>query len=308
MSRSSIVAMLVAVEVLIVGIGLYALRGPNGFSVHHGGSFTPAAIAPLAAGSAPQIDIDDPDSHVDVLTSSDGQVHVIDKTRAGGFWGGGSIPQLHVSRTPAGVAISRPGDGGTHWQFGYSDRRIEVDVPAGAHLTVARCSGAAVTGIQGGAEVHSLDGRITMTDVRGQALLAHSDDGRVVLDGATANSIDATSKDGRIVASRITMTGDAPHAVLQTDDGLIDAAGSFASGGNYEMSTKDGTVRVALQHNADLTVDASTEDGKIYVDGDEKARGDDDSSHHTVRLGNGSGSLHASTNDGSIHITTNGAV
>jgi len=43
-------------------------------------------------------------------------------------------------------------------------------------------------------------------------LLAHSDDGRVVLDGATANSIDATSKDGRIVASRITMTGDAPHA------------------------------------------------------------------------------------------------
>ncbi|HEY3675932.1 MAG TPA: hypothetical protein VGK84_08040, partial [Candidatus Tumulicola sp.] len=67
-SRSSIVAMLVAVEVLIVGIGLYALRGPHGFPVHNGGSFTPAAIAPLAAGNAPQIEVDDPDSHVDVLT------------------------------------------------------------------------------------------------------------------------------------------------------------------------------------------------------------------------------------------------
>jgi hypothetical protein len=308
MTRTSMIATLVAVEVLIVGIALYALRGGNGFSMHHGSRWIAAAIAPLAAGSAPQIEVDDPDSTVNVVTSSDGLVHVIDRTRAGGMWGSGRIAQLRVARTPAGVSIIRPGDSETHWQFGFTDQRIEVDVPAGAHLTIARCSGAAVTGIQGGAEVHSQVGRITMTDVRGQALLARSDDGRVVLNDVTANSIDATSKDGRIEASHLAATGDSPHVVLQTDDGSIDVAGPLAPGGKYEMSTKDGDVRLALQRDADLAVDLSTDDGRIYVDGAEKPRGDDDSAHHTIRLGSGSGSLNASTNDGSIHITTNGAV
>jgi hypothetical protein len=310
MSRSSIVAMLVAVEVLIVGIGVYTLRGGNGFSMHHG-NWTAAAIAPMAAGSAPTIEVDDPDSHVDVATSTDGLVHVTDRSSAGGWGGDDSLSQLHVNRTASGVSISRPASGNEqHWHFGFdfSDQRIEVDVPPGAHLTIARCSGATVTGLQGGAEVHSQDGRITMTQVRGQTLVARSDDGRVILNGVTANSIEATSKDGRIEATRIELTGDSPHVVFQTDDGLIDAAGSFAPGGNYELSTRDGSVTVALQRDADLMVDASTEDGKIFVDGAQQPRGDDDSAHHTIRLGNGSGSLNASSKDGSIHITTNGAV
>jgi hypothetical protein len=299
--------MLVAVELLIAGIGLYALRGGHAFSAQRGGGWTAGPIAAIAAGSAPQIEVDDPDTHVDVVTSRDGLVHVVDRTRAGFMWGG-SIAPLHVSRTADGVSIQRSSAPAHHFQFGFSDQNIEIDVPAGAHLKIARCSGATLTGIQGGADVHSLDGRITMTDVRGDVLSAHSDDGSIRLDGVTAGTLEARSNDGRIVAKRVTMTGGAPHAVLQTDDGSIDAGGTFAPGGSYDVSTRDGSIRLAFQRDADLTVDASTSDGRISVDGTSSSDGNGDGAHHTIRLGNGSGNLRASSDDGSIHILTNGAV
>jgi DUF4097 and DUF4098 domain-containing protein YvlB len=310
MNRTPIVAMLVAVEILLVGIGVFALNGGHAFSAQRGGGWTAGPIAPIAAGGAPQIEVDDVDSHIDVAISSDGLVHVADRSRADMLWGGRSIAPLHVSRTAGGVSISRAHSDSfsTHMQFGFSDRRIEVDVPPGAHLKIVRCSGATLTGVQGGAEVHSQDGRITMTNVRGDALAAQSDDGSIHLDGVTAASLDAHSSDGSIVAKGLTLTGSAPHASLQTDDGSIEAGGSFPANGSYDVSTRDGSIRLAVQRDADLTVDASTSNGSISVDGTRSSSGDGDGAHHTVRLGNGSGNLRASSDDGSIHILTNGAV
>jgi hypothetical protein len=309
MNRTPIVAMLVAVEILLVGIGVYALRGGHAFSAQRGGGGTAGLIAPTSAGYAPQIEVDDSDSHIDVAVSNDGLVHVADRSGTDRMWGG-SIAPLHVSRTADGVSISRAHSDSfsSHIQIGFSDQRIEVDVPPGAHLKIVRCSGATLTGVQGGAEVHSQDGRITMTDVRGDALTAQSDDGSIHLDGVTTASLNARSSDGRIIAKGLTLTGSAPRATLQTDDGLIEAGGSFPANGSYDVSTRDGSIRLALQRDADLTVDASTSDGSISVDGAESSHGDGDGAHHTVRLGNGAGNLRASSDDGSINILTNGAV
>ncbi len=304
MSRASIVAMLVAVEIAIVGIALYTVRD---ISRVHAAGFVAKTIAPLDAGSAPLVTIDDVDSRVDVAPSSDGRVHVKDFTDMRGslFGSHSSIAQLDVKRTSDGVAISRPGSGGVNVGFWWSERRIEVDVPSGTRLAIARCSGARISGVEGGVTVASQDGRITLTDlrgtiqaksadgsitatrVRGDSLVLESSDGRLRLEDVTASSLDAQTRDGSIEAHGLAIAGGAQHAVLHTGDG---------------------SIRVALATGADLTVDASTGDGHIDVDGNAASNGGSDSTQRTVRVGNGSGSLQLSSGDGSIHLITNGAV
>jgi DUF4097 and DUF4098 domain-containing protein YvlB len=184
------------------------------------------------------------------------------------------------------------------------ERRIEVEVPRGAHLAVARCSGAHVTGLTGDVAVTSQDGRITLTDVtanvdaksndgsiyatrvRGDSISLQSADGRIVLDNVTTSSLDAQTKDGRIEASGLAIAGGAQRAVLHT---------------------ADGSIRVSLAAGSDLTVAASTGDGHIEVDGHTNS-GDGDPSQRTIRVGSGAGSMQLTSGDGSIHILTNGAV
>ncbi len=307
MSRSSLVAMLIAVEVLIVGMAVYAVHGAHSM---HSADFVARSIAPVAAGTAPRIAVDDVDSRVVVAESSDGLVHVKDLTNAGGTFFGDrlAIQQLDVKRTADGVSISRPGskDSGLHFQLGWFERRVEIDVPAGSHVDIARCAGAEISGIQGGVTVTSQDGRIVLADlqgtidaksddgsisasrIRGDNLSLQSADGRLTLIDVSASSLDAQTKDGSIEARDLSIAGGAQHAVLHTGDG---------------------SIRVALAARADLTVDASTSDGKVIVDGQSfRNAGDGDSTQHTVRLGSGSGTLQLSSDDGSIHINTNGAV
>ena len=87
MSRASVVAGLVAVEVAIVALAFYAV-GVGRAGAHWGGfqqyDFTGKPIAPIAAGQAPHVVIDDPQSGVAVKLSSDGLVHVNDMTNLHG--------------------------------------------------------------------------------------------------------------------------------------------------------------------------------------------------------------------------------
>lgn len=219
----------------------------------------------LAAGNAPHVTIDDPESTVEVKTSSDGMVHVTDRTNVQGlrFPGDSGIPALSVSRTADGVAVSRP----YHERFflmGMSEERIEVDVPEASRLEITHSEGVDVTGITGGVYVRSQDGHIGLNDVKG-TVDVHSDDGSIRTHG-------------------------------------------LALSGNNTMSTDDGRIELGFAPEADLSVQVGTDDGTITVDGNRVARdGDDDAAHYTMRLGSGSGSLQATSRDGSIHITTNGA-
>ncbi|MGC9991413.1 MAG: DUF4097 family beta strand repeat-containing protein [Candidatus Cybelea sp.] len=326
MSRLSVVAMLLAAEVLIVGIAVYALGGgrPMFAPTMHHADFAAAAVAPVAAGETPLVVIDDASSRVKVGVSSDGLVHVRDLTQMrGAIFSSSSYPQLRVRRTADGVRIDRSAAQNFSVElFGFSTEAIQVDVPSGSHVQIARCSGADVNGITGGVNVQSQDGHVTLSDlrgnvdassddgyvtatnVRGDRLALESSDGHLELADITVGSLVARTHEGRIEASNLTIAGARPDATLHSDDGPLRVAGTFGPNGSYELSTDEGWVNLRVPQSSDLAIEASTSDGRIDVDGSSLAR--DDSAPHTIRLGAGSGTMKLATSDGSIHIYTNG--
>lgn len=302
MSRASVVGMLIAAEVLIVGMAIAALgHGGRTFAagMHHV-DFTPAAVAPVAAGSQPRVVIDDPSSRVRVSTSSDQLVHVRDLTSfRGAVFSTGSYAQLQVTRTPDGVRVERPRRGSLSIEvFGFSQQSIEVQVPSGSHVEIAGCEGADVFGITGGTTVHSLDGHVTLTDLEG-TVDARSDDGYLSAANVRGDRLGLQSNDGHLTLKNVTV--DSLQA--QTRDGRIEADG-LSVANEATIQTSDGSIHVALAPNPNLAIDASTLDGRIIVDGATLER----DGAKTIRLGTGSGKMRLATSDGSIHILTNGEV
>lgn len=307
MSRASIVAMLIAAEVLIVGLALYTVSGGKrsyAAGMQHV-DFTPAAVSPIAAGATPRIVVDDEDSRVTVAVSNDDLVHVRDLTQMhGGVFSSGHYAQLHVTRTSDGVRIERPS--GNHLSieiFGFSRQAIEVLVPRGSQVEVARCSGAEVSGITGDVSVQSQDGRITLADLQGN-IAANSADGSVKATNVRGDRLSMETRDGHLTLQDVA----AGALVATTRDGGIDARGISLQGQSPQATihSGDGSVRLQLAPNADLTIDASTGDGRIVVDGSSLPR--DDSAQRTIRLGAGTGRMTVGTADGSINISTNGAL
>jgi DUF4097 and DUF4098 domain-containing protein YvlB len=304
MSRASVIGMLVAAEALIVGVALYAIghgRPTFAAGMHHA-DFTAKTFAPVAAGNAPHVVIDDTDSRVTVGVSNDELVHVRDLTQIrGAVFSNASYPPLRVERTSDGVRIERAHTERIAFEiFGFRTQAIEVEVPAGARLEIARCAGAGISGVTGGVSVHSTDGHVTLSDlqgtvdassdngylsasnVRGDRLAMETNDGHLAFDNVAVASLQASTHDGRVVADGLSVSG----------DGTI--------------QTGDGSIRVRLAPNSNLTVDASTHDGQISVDGN--ANDSDDSAQRTIHLGAGGGHMKLATGDGSIHILTNGAL
>jgi Putative adhesin len=287
-SKAGIIALLLAAEVFIAGAIVWSLGMRGGFSVKaaalHQESGDSKVFAPIDAGTSPHVSIDDPDSHVVITTSTDGKIHVTDASQFRGiFWGDASRAPLQVSRTDDGVSIVRaPGHGVRVQIFGFSQERVEVAVPERSMLDVKSCSAADVTGLRGNVRVHSVDGHIAATDVRTNELTIASDDGRLMLDNVSAAQINATTKDGSIHARGVETAGGTLHS-------------------------DDGSITLALAPNVNVGIRAHTTDGHVTLDGRRATRNDDDSSNADYNVGTGGGSLEVSTQDGSIHITTNGA-
>lgn len=283
-SRTGIVAVLLAAELFIGAAIVWTVTGGHMSWAQAAGlhrvSEQGKTFAPIDAGNAPHVVIDDPASRVIVTPATDGKVHVTDNSRTVGLvWGDGIQVPLAVSRTAEGVSIRR-GDGGPRVAiFGFNYRRTEVALPPGATLEIRRCGGADLTGLTGAVDVHCVDGSISLSGVHAGTLKIASDDGSLHLDDVSAPSIDAVTNDGSIRANRLAVEG----GRLQSADGSIHLA---LSGGN-------------------LTVHAHTGDGSIRVDGRRVAN---DSGVADYEVGTGGGSLQVSTQDGSIHISTNGAL
>ena len=281
-SRTSIVAMLVAVEVLVAGLCIWSLTnagaGWGGMGLHRV-DYNARPFAPIAAGPSPVVTIDDVDSHVVVSASTDGLVHVTDETAVHGWIAGSDQAQvLTASRTPDGVRIFRP-EG--HFVIGDTNDRVLVQVPPMSRLEIVRSDACDISGIRNGASVHTNDGHITATDVSG-------------------NAFDFDSGDGRVTISNISFTGNAPHMHVRTADGSVHVSGAFGAPGAYSVETGDGRVDVTLLSGSNVTVSSSTGDGSITIDGNRHAGS-------TVKVGNGDAAMNVHTEDGSIHITTNGA-
>jgi DUF4097 and DUF4098 domain-containing protein YvlB len=212
-----------------------------------------------------------------------------------------------------------------HVTFGMTEQNIEVDVPANSRVEIQKSSGATVDGLRAGITVQSQDGHISLTDVqgivdahsadgfieatnvKGDTLTLVSADGHIRLQDVTAAQLTARSNDGRVEAANLTIAGDKPQATLHSDDGSVHVHGTFAPAGTYEISSNDGRIELALAPNSDMTVTATTADGRISVDGKAPSSEDGDAHNQTIKLGSGSGSMRVSSGDGSIHLTTNGA-
>jgi hypothetical protein len=302
MSRASVVGLLIAAEVLIVGMAIYAVghgRASFAAGLHHV-DFTAAPIAPVAAGSQPRVVIDDAASRVQVGVSPDELVHVSDLTQMrGAVYSSGTYPQLRVTRTSDGVRIERPSAGRLSIEiFGFSKRSIQVEVPRDSHVEVADCAGADVFGIAGGASVHSNDGHVTLTDMQG-SIDARSDDGYVSATNVRGDRLGLVSTDGHLALKNVAVGS----LLAQTRDGRIEAD-ALSVTDDATLQTDDGSIALKLEPNANLTIDASTRDGRIVVDGNSVDR--DDTAQRTIRLGAATGKMKVATLDGSIHILTNG--
>ncbi|HEV3152658.1 MAG TPA: DUF4097 family beta strand repeat-containing protein [Candidatus Baltobacteraceae bacterium] len=304
-SRTGIIIALIGAEIFIAGAILAALGAPHsaGASQLHGVAFTARAVEPIDAGDAPRVRIDDADSTVTVSTSPDGRVHVIDNSRLGGpIWGTRDLPQLQVERTSDGVNVSRPDAGGaTYFMFGgWEDRRITVQVPQKANVDVIACSGAEITGLAGSVRVRSQDGAITVRDLTADADL-QSDDGHIDAANIHAKSLSVSTNDGELRLRDVTVD----RLQGSTQDGLISASGLQVGGGS--LSTNDGGIELSFLP-ANLSIHAQTSDGNVTFDGRKMgSNDDDDSSSGDFHIGAGGGSLQVATQDGDIHILTNGA-
>jgi hypothetical protein len=302
MSRASVVGMLIAAEVLVVGMAVLAVGrgGAPFFSGTHHVDFSAAAVAPIAAGPTPHVVIDDAQSRVSVVLSSDQLVHVRDLTQIrGAVFSSEKYPSLHVSRTADGARIERPATGSLSIAiFAFSTQAIQVEVPQGSRVDIARCAGADVLGATGGTSVHSLDGHVTLTDLQG-SVDAHSDEGYIKATNVRGDRLALESMQGHLALRHIAVGS----LSATTRDGRIEADGLKVSG-DATLQTNDGSIRVALAPNADTAIDASTADGRIVVDGTSLAG--DDVAHQTIRLGAATGRMKLATTDGSIRILTNG--
>jgi Putative adhesin len=312
-SRTPVFAVLIAAEIAIVGLAAYSIRGAISGNVIAGGGtgadFAAKTFAPIAAGTTPRVTIDDPNSGVTIGVSSDGQVHVKDDTSFSGvsLRSPHGYPQLTVTQDFNGVHISRAAYHQSWAMFiGFSSSRqhFEVQVPANATVVVTACDNAEVSDLKNGATIKALDGRIELTHVEG-AIVAHTDDGHVAADDVTSPSLDLSSDDGWIEAHNFTAAGSAPYVRLHSRDGHVTANGLFPAGGKYDIGTSDGRVTLALAHGSDVTIDASTNDGSVRVDGVRTTNGD--GAQQSIRVGSGGSAMRVHSDDGSVTITTNAA-
>lgn len=310
-SRTGIVAMLLAAEVLLVGIGALALGGSvRGVAAQaagvHSEQFVPQTIAPLDAGQTPHIQISDPDSKVVVTASSDGLVHVTDLTSVGGIvWGSVHLAQAHALRTSDGVRIERaPEKNGMTFSFGNITQRIEVAVPPGSTLDIEQSSGASVASLSGAVRVRSQDGRITASDLSGN-FDALSNDGSLEVRNVHAASVVLQSLDGHLRLDDVTAT----KLLATTDDGSIHADGLVLTGpaARGRIRSNDGSVRLYFSDAGNANVHAHTADGHIVVNG-QSTRGDGDGADTHSALGNAAGGLEVWTQSGTITMTTDGAL
>jgi hypothetical protein len=175
---------------------------------------------------------------------------------------------------------------------------------AEAPLQVSRTSdGVAVVrsgGAQRGVVFFGIDYQRTEVAVPAQSRLDIPHCDGVTVNGVQASGVKIACEDGSLHFTDV----QSPQIDAVTKDGSIHASGLRVDGGR--LATGDGSIRLALD-TANLLVHAQTGDGSIRFNGARVAK-DTDSGTADYQIGTGGGSLQVSTQDGSIHIDTNGAL
>jgi hypothetical protein len=177
--------------------------------------------------------------------------------------------------------------------------RFVVSVPRNTDLVARTGDGSiAVTGVHGRLELRSGDGSVTGTGLDGE-VVANTGDGSVALEGVKGK-VDVNTGDGSV---RIAGTPTTLRA--HTGDGSValDLESGTAIKENWEITTGDGGVSVALPGTINAELDASTGDGNINAS-DFGLQTDRDSRNELRgRIGAGGSTLKVRTGDGGITIS-----
>ena len=154
--------------------------------------------------------------------------------------------------------------------------------------------------LEGTIDLSSGDGRVVASHLEGQ-LKVHTGDGTIRIDRA-AGKIDADSGDGSIE-----IDGRLDDLAVRTGDGPVRVEVNSGSSmkNDWRITTGDGRIALRLPSEFNASIDASTGDGTVRVDGIDRPRGGDESERRRVvaQLGSGGPTLHLRSGDGSIDVT-----
>lgn len=114
------------------------------------------------------------------------------------------------------------------------------------------------------ANLGTTNGRVVMSGLRAGNLSARATNGRVVVERvAVAKHADLKTTNGKIE-----FQGSTPHLVARTSNGRIVVSPNPGQGGDYDLSTSNGSIRVQLVASPDTGYDvkAVTTNAKIVAD------------------------------------------
>ena len=286
--------MLVAAEIVIVGMALFAIghgRASLAAGMHHV-DFSAASIAPLAAGA------DSARRHRRCrLARARRRLRRLARPRSRSH--GDARRRLlqydairnctSPARRTASASNERACPISRSVSSASARRLSKLTYRAGARLEIARCSGADVDGISGGVSVHSVDGHVTLSRSAGQRRRAKRRRLPQSNERPWRSARDAVERRSPLARER------RGHIALGNDARRAHRSRRLERHPRREpYRPPTGPMLVSLSPNADLTIDASTRDGHISVDGNSSSS-DDDSAQRTVRLGAGTGRMTLNT-------------
>ncbi|HMC46109.1 MAG TPA: DUF4097 family beta strand repeat-containing protein [Caballeronia sp.] len=310
--RWTLIAVLSVVELALLGAMLHSVGLAGGASEADGRRFMMGAPVFASTPSqtfektfdnmsaTPSVYVDDNDAELTLTVKSGSSVSVREQTSHGG-WMHRSGGKLDVSQTGDHLRIVRSDETLT-MMFGSLHRTLQLVVPPGTHLEVANAGKIDVTGLRENVLLHSDNGAIYVHDHRAE-ITATSSNGRIELHDVVAAAVEATSDNGRIVLDNVR----ADALAVKADNGRITGSQVLTSGGSIIAS--NGRVLLGLAQGSDITVTASAASGHVRAespftfDAVPSSDDDDDGKPRTLRIGNGTGKLAVSTDNGSITIS-----
>jgi DUF4097 and DUF4098 domain-containing protein YvlB len=197
------------------------------------------------------------------------------------------------------VEAKVPPSHGFGWHTNRSARLI-VSLPASADVKARSGDGSIdIEGVDGRVTLSSGDGSIRGRRLHGE-LDVHTGDGSIKLERVNG-ALKAETGDGSIVADG-TFTGLRAHS----GDGSVNisADDGSSSAGEWNITTGDGSVTLALPEDFSAEVDAHTGDGGIHLRDVQLSGVTGAIGKHTLRgrIGSGGGTLRVRTGDGSITL------
>ncbi|MFH0777547.1 MAG: DUF4097 family beta strand repeat-containing protein, partial [Candidatus Eisenbacteria bacterium] len=195
------------------------------------------------------------------------------------------------------------------------DGSIRVREVDGNHVLAAVDGSIEVRSVAGNVKCHSVDGSCRLIDVTGNVDVKTTD-GSIELDGIDGDVV-CRSVDGSCSLRQVRGAVEVSSTVGSVRvDGVLRDLSASAEGGSvlvrafegseagqgWRISSVDGSVTLRIAPSLSALLEARTDDGHVFVS--VPVQFDVRSRHRTVaRIGDGSGSIRISTDDGSISIT-----